>query len=113
MREKTGKEIDALIASHGYVHNRERRVFTAEKPTDERIAIFAHAGFGSVFFSSLLDIPYSDLSLSYDMSHTGMTVINMKELAGVYFPKILTFSNDGHLYKEGLPTAYNNSKIRF
>ena len=111
--EKTGKEIDALIASHGYVHDRERRVFTAEKPTDERIAIFAHGGFGSVFFSSLLDIPYHEFSLRYELEHTGMTVIYMKEIAGVYFPKILTFSNDGHLYKEGLPTAYNNSKIRF
>ena len=112
--EKTNKEIDDLLASHGYSHDRQRRVYLSDAPTEERIAIFAHAGFGSVFLSSLLDIPYSELSLRYDMSHTGMTVIQMKEVAGMYFPKVLTFSNDGHLYKEALPTAYNNkSDIRF
>ena len=106
--EKTGREIDELFASHGYVHDRERSVFKSEKPTDERIAIFAHAGFGSVFFSSLLDIPYHRYSLGYDMSHTGMTVVEFREYNGVYIPKVLTYSNDGHIYKEGLPTAYNN-----
>ena len=111
--KETDKNIDELIASHGYVHDRARRVYTAENPTDERIAIFAHAGFGSVFFSSLLDIPYNEFSIHYDLSHSSMTVIEFRERGGVYIPKILTFSSDGHLYKEGLPTAYNNSKIRF
>ena len=108
--KKTDADIDALLASHGYVHNREPGYFTAEKPTDEKIAIFAHAGFGSVFFSSLLGIPYHKYSLIYDMQHTGMTVVNFKNVGGVYLPKLLTFSNDGHLYKEGLPTAYNNNR---
>ena len=110
--DKTDADIDALLASHGYAHDRERRIYTAEKPTDERIAIFAHAGFGSVFLSSLLDIPYSEFSIHYDMSHTGMTVVEFRERGGVYIPKILTFSSDSHIYKEGLPTAYNNG-IRF
>lgn len=110
--DKTDADTDAFLASHGYVHDRERRIYTAEKPTEERIAIFAHAGFGSVFLSSLLDIPYSKFSIHYDMSHTGMTVIEFRELGGVYIPKILTFSSDSHIYKEGLPTAYNN-RIRF
>ena len=110
--EQTDKNIDDLLASHGYFHDRERRVYTADQPTDERVAIFAHAGFGSVFFSSLLDIPYHEFSIHYDLSHSSMTVIDFRERGGVFIPKILTFSNDSHLYREGLPTAYNN-KIRF
>ena len=110
--DKTDADVDALLASHGYIHDRERRVYTAENPTEERIAIFAHAGFGSVFFSSLLDIPYHDFSIHYDLSHSSMTVIEFRERGGVFIPKILTFSNDSHIYKEGLPTAYNN-KTRY
>ena len=110
--EKTDADIDALLEKHGYVHNRSRRIYTSENPTEERIAIFAHAGFGSVFFSSLLDIPYSEFCLHYDMSHSSMTVIDFRKYGEVFIPKVLTFSNDSHIYKEGLPTAYNN-KIRF
>jgi broad specificity phosphatase PhoE len=110
--EQTDKNIDDLLASHGYIHNRENGCFTAENPTEERIAIFAHAGFGSVFFSSLLGIPYHKYSLTYDMCHTGMTVVEFKKFGNVFLPKLLTFSSDAHLYKEGLPTAYNN-RIRF
>lgn len=106
------EKVDDLIASHGYVHDRERRIYTSETPNDDRIAIFAHAGFASAFFSSLLDIPYHEFSLHYDLSHSSMTVIEFRERGGLYFPKILTFSNDSHLYSEGLPTAYNN-RVRF
>lgn len=108
--DSVDKDIDSLLASHGYVHNRDGGYFTAEKPTEERIAIFAHAGFGSVFFSSLLGIPYHKYCINYDMSHTGMTAVYFKDMGGVYVPKILTFSSDAHLYKEGLPTAYNNNR---
>ena len=110
--EKTDADIDKLLADHGYIHDRQKRVFTAQQPTNERIAIFAHAGFGSVFFSSLLDIPYSEFCLHYDLSHSSMTVIEFKQYGEHFIPKILTFSNDSHIYKEGLPTLYNN-RVRF
>lgn len=110
--KQTDADIDSLLACHGYIHDREHRYYTAENPTEERIAIFAHAGFGSVFFSSLLDIPYHEYSLHYDLSHSSMSVVEFRVRDGICVPKLLTFSNDSHIYKEGLPTSYNN-RIRF
>jgi hypothetical protein len=48
----------------------------------------------------------------FDMGHTGMTVIEFSDLNGISIPKVLQLSNDSHLYREGLPTDYQN-RIRF
>ena len=40
--------------------------------------------------------------------HTGVTVIEFKEREGVCVPRILTYSNDAHIYGEHLPTHYNH-----
>lgn len=42
------------------------------------------------------------------MCHTGMTVIEFSKIDGVVIPKVLTLSDDSHIYKEGLPTHYKN-----
>lgn len=110
--ERINRETDALLFSLGYEHIRERSVYQAVKPTDERIAIFAHQGFGINFLSSLLDIPYPQFCMRFDMSHSGMSVIEFKDIDGVVIPKALMIANDSHLYKEGLPTYYNNT-LRF
>lgn len=105
-------EVDALFAGFGYEHDRETGTWRAVAPTDERIALFAHQGFGMSFLSSVLDIPYPLFATHFDMSHTGMTVIEFKDNDGVVVPKVLTLANDSHLYREGLPTRYHNV-IRF
>jgi probable phosphoglycerate mutase len=77
--------------------------------SNKRIALFAHQGFGLAFLSALLDIPYPMLSTHFDICHTGMTVIEFADNGGFSVPKVLTLSSDSHLYREGLPTKYNNS----
>ena len=37
-----------------------------------------------------------------------MTVIEFKSNNGFVVPQILQLSNDSHLYKDGLPTKYQN-----
>lgn len=106
--ERINRETDALLLSLGYEHIRERGIYKAVKPTDERIALFAHQGFGISFLSSLLDIPYPQFSSHFDMSHTGMSVIEFADVDGIVIPKALMLANDSHIYKEGLPTQYNN-----
>ena len=106
--ERVNRETDELLKSLGYEHDREKRYYKAVNPTDERIALFAHQGFGLNFLSSLLDIPYPEFSVHFDMGHTGMTVIEFKDINGIVIPKVLTLANDSHLYKEGLPTNYQN-----
>ncbi len=37
-----------------------------------------------------------------------MTVIEFSNKAGKHIPRILQYSNDAHLYGDGLPTNYQN-----
>ncbi len=102
-------ETDAFFASLGYEHDRKRGGYIATAPHEKRVALFAHQGFGMAFLSSLLDIPYNIFSTKFDLSHSSMTVIKFKEGAdGFCIPQVLQLANDSHLYREGLPTKYNN-----
>ena len=110
--ERVNQEVDAFFLSLGYRHDREKGRYEAVTPTDERIALFAHQGFGMAFFSSMLDIPYPLYCTHFDMGHTGMTVIDFTEKDGYVYPRVLQLSNDSHLYHEGILTGYQN-RIRF
>ena len=76
------RETDALFASLGYVHDRSRCLYVSERPNSERVALFAHQGFGMAFLSSLLDIPYPMFCSHFDLDHSGMTVIEFSETPG-------------------------------
>lgn len=106
--ERVDRETDAFLASLGYEHDREQGIYKAVKPSEERIALFAHQGFGLTFLSSVLDIPYPEFTVHFDMCHTGMTVIEFAETDGFVIPRVLTLSDDSHIYRDGLPTNYNN-----
>lgn len=103
------RECDALMLSLGYRHDLERNGYIVERTNNERVALFAHHGFGVAFLSCLLDIPYPEFAVRTDICHTGMTVINFQNHGGLMFPKMLEFSSDSHLYREGLPTKYGNN----
>ena len=109
--ERVQRETDAFFASLGYEHDHENNCFRAVAPTNERVAMFAHQGFGMVFLSCILDIPYPAMVTRFDIGHSGMTVIKF-EGDDVIYPKVLQLSSDSHLYKEGIMTGYNN-KLRF
>lgn len=101
-------ETDKFLLSLGYEHERYTGRYKVINPNTDRIALFAHQGFGLAFLSSLLDIPYPAFSTHFDMSHSNITVIEFAE-EGVYsIPRVLTLSNDSHIYREGLPTKYQN-----
>lgn len=99
--------IDDWLRSLGYEHVPESGTYRVIRPNEERVALFAHQGFGLAFLSCLLDIPYPMICTHFDMCHTGMTVIEFAEQNGYAVPKILMLSSDAHLYREGLPTQYN------
>ena len=104
------REVDALMLSLGYRNDRDAGHYIAEKPNNDRVALFAHEGFGTAFLSALLDVPYPIYSTHFTMCHTGMTVIDFAvEKDGSVFPKVLTLSNDSHIYERRLPLRYNNS----
>ncbi len=101
-------EADKLLLSLGYRHDRENSGYIAENPTNKRIALFAHEGFGMSFMSAVTDIPYNDFCTRFGFGFTGMTVIEFSEREGFCIPRILQHSNDSHLYREGLGTKYHN-----
>lgn len=105
--ERVYREADRFFRSLGYEHIRNTGKYKVIKPNHDRIALFAHQGFGMAFLSCILDIPYPAFSIHFDICHTGMTVIEFQEEDGFAIPKILTLSSDSHLYRDGLPTRYN------
>ena len=108
--DRINKETDLFIEQLGYKHNRDEATYTAVMPNKDRVALFAHAGFGSVFLSSLLDIPYPMFASHFGISHSNIAVIEFDGDDEI-IPKVLTFSNDSHLYKEELPTTFCNGVI--
>ena len=97
-----------FFKSLGYEHIRNTGKYKVIKSNKYRVALFAHQGFGLAFLSVVLDIPYPIISNHFDMCHSSVTVINFEEENGYAVPKVLLLSSESHLYKEGLPTRYNN-----
>lgn len=102
------KHTEALLSRHGYEYEEETGLYRAVNPTGERIALFAHHGFGQAFLSCLLNIPYPMVCTRFGINHSGVTVIEFREGREIIAPIMLTLSSDAHLYKEDLPTKYCN-----
>ena len=104
--ERIRRESDAFFESLGYLHLGGGK-YECIAPTDKRVALFAHQGFGMAFLPTVIGIPYPEFATRFDISHSSITVIEFKNEDGFAYPKILTLSNDSHIYREGLPTKYN------
>ena len=102
------RETYAWLAELGYAYDEEKRMYRAVRPNEERIALFAHQGFGLSFLSRVLNIPHPIFCTRFDMGHTGMTVLEFDTNQEYVIPRVLTLANDSHLYKDGLPTRYQN-----
>ena len=63
--ERVEGEVDKLLLSLGYRHDRENSRYIPEARKSKRIALFAHYGFGMSFMSALLDIPYNEYSTRF------------------------------------------------
>ena len=113
--ERIGAAADAFLASLGFEHDRDRAVYkcTAEDP-DKRIALFAHEGVSKAFLSRVLDIPYPLYAMHFEISYTGVTVIEFHPhpSGDLYSAHVLTHANDSHFYRDGLPLDYQH-RIRF
>ncbi len=106
--EEIRRDSDAFLETLGYRRDPERHAYIPVNHTDKRVALFAHQAFGLAFLSCVLDIPYPQFCTRFDMGHTGMTVIEFKPQDGIVIPRVLSLANDSHLYREGLPTRYQN-----
>ena len=105
---RVADEADKLFESFGYKRDVERGAYIAETPNNKRIALFAHEGFGMLFLSHILDIPYNDFVTRFAIGFTGVTVIEFPDKPGICTPRLLQHSNDSHLYREGIGIKYHN-----
>lgn len=105
--DRINRETDAFMKNLGYI--REGKGFIAENPKFDRVALFAHQGFGMAFLSSLLKIPYPMFSTHFDIGHSALTVIHFAD-NGFTVPKVLQLSNDSHIFhSDKLVTKYQNN----
>lgn len=98
---------DEFLERLGY--REENGVYRIIKPSEEKVAVFCHALFGMTWISQLLHIPFHMMWTSFCYSHTGVTIIefaNNKD--GFTAPKLLTYCDLSHIYKEGLPMLYDD-----
>lgn len=111
--KRIGRETDAFFAELGYIHDRENNCFRAVRHNNDRVAFFAHQGFGVAFLSEILDVPYPEYCTAFDLNHSSMTVIDFSPMPGTdaVLPTVRTLSNDSHLYREGLPTRFCNTEF--
>ena len=101
--ERIARESNAFFASLGYDQTETPGVYRVVRENDEKVALFAHAGFGGAFLSHVLGIPYPQYGQTFDLCHSSLTVIEYKERHGVCIPRVVTLSNDAHLYHDNLP----------
>ena len=107
--ERINRETDKFLSDFGLEHDRETGTYFVKENCEEKVALFAHYGFGMAFLSSVLDIPYPLFSIRTSINHSGISVIELKGKKGdKIIPRMLVHSSESHLYKEGIPTKYNN-----
>lgn len=102
------QETDRFLEKLGFNHDRKNSCYHVIEQSNKRIALFAHEGFGKAFLSSLLDIPYPLLATRLELGHSSVTVIHFDESKENIYPHVLQWSNDSHLYREGVSTRYQN-----
>ena len=104
--QRIQREADAFLESLGYRHRPDLNGYEVIAPNGNCVALFAHEGFGRVFLSAILDIPYPLYSTRFSISHTSVTAIYFPSNAEIIQPVVLQHSNDSHLFAAGLPTRY-------
>ena len=102
------KEADAFLESLGYKHDLEKNCYEELFESNKKVALFAHQGFGMAFLSCILDIPYPYYSTHFDITTTGVTVIDFSKWREPVIPAVMTHSDVSHLYGERIPLRYNS-----
>ncbi len=99
------KEADEFLCSLGYRREGER--YKIENPPYERVAVFCHQGVGLTWLSHMLAIPPQVFWASFDITHTGISVVEFKNYEnGITAPKCLCLSDTSHLFGADLPLKY-------
>jgi len=90
-------------------YREEGGVYRILRPSEEKVALFCHTVMGRTWLSSLLHIPIHMMWADFQMTHTGVTVLEFRNREnGVTAPRCLCFSDMSHLYAAGLDMYHDN-----
>jgi len=99
---------DDLLSGLGYKKCRNGYELTV--PSCSRIAMFCHGGISRILLSHALAIPFHTFCASFDIPHTGVTVLHFETTKDkITAPRCLMLSDLSHLYSAQLKNIYNNA----
>ncbi len=99
------KQADEFLLTLGYRRDGER--YIVEDPPYERVAVFCHQGVGLTWMAHMLAIPPQIFWASFDVTHTGVSVLEFKNYQnGITAPMCLCLSDTSHLFGGDLPLKY-------
>lgn len=91
-------------------YREENGVYRILENNEERVALFCHTGMGRAWLSVLLHIPIHMMWASFQLTHTGVTILEFKNNPDGYTaPRCLCLSDMSHLYAEKLDMIHDNS----
>lgn len=100
---------DAFLAKLGYEKTGVGNGYRAVSPSKKHVAAFCHQGFGLHWLAYLLNLPMHIFTATFDISHTGITVLRFEEEKnGIAYPQCLCLSDTSHIFADGLPMKYHN-----
>ncbi|MBR2354194.1 MAG: histidine phosphatase family protein [Clostridia bacterium] len=89
-------------------YREENGIYRILRPNEEKVALFCHVVFSTVWLSELLHLPLHLLWGGTRVTHTGVTILHFKNYEdGFTAPRMLCMSDMTHLYMEGLDTTYD------
>ena len=101
------KEGNDFLERLGY--RAEKGVYRILNPNEEKVALFCHGAQTRAWLSVLLHLPVHLVWAGFDVSHTGVTVLEFKNYeSGFTAPRCLCFSDLSHLHMDHLDTIHNN-----
>lgn len=101
-----------FLFRQGYEYMGEGNGYRITRENNKRIAAFCHQGFGLHWLATLLNIPYHIFTASFDISHTGISVVSFTDSGeGIAYPICLCLSDLSHIYGADLPMKYHDHFI--
>lgn len=90
-------------------YKEENGVYRILRPNEDKVALFCHTVMGRAWLSRLLHIPIHLMWAGFQMTHTGVTVLEFPNNAnGITAPYCRCFSDMSHLYANGPDMIHDN-----
>lgn len=116
------EQLDVFLAGFGYEHDSEKGLYKiVKRNVEKRVAVFAHECMGKIVMSHLLDIPFPYYATHFEMHTSALTVIRFddgsldergKEPSAYARARVLSLSNDAHLYHDGVSLKHRFTHLR-